>query len=123
MPAPVRAVLAAVLLAALGLGGGSLLFAGFLAAGLELAVLPETVLRVLLLQGLTFGGVAALYLRCRGLPLSYVGVRRPDLEGWIHEFYKHHGRAVDNLRNSIVHNVLKFRTDPEILEGLHEGER
>jgi len=84
VPAPVRAVLAAVLLAALGLGGGSLLFAGFLAAGLELAVLPETVLRVLLLQGLTFGGVAALYLRCRGLPLSYVGVRRPDLEGWIH---------------------------------------
>lgn len=42
---------------------------------------------------------------------------------WIHEFYKEHGEAVDNLRNSIVHNVLKFRTDPEILESLHEAER
>ena len=41
---------------------------------------------------------------------------------WIHEFYKHHGDVVDNLRNSIVHNVLKFRTDPEILESLHESE-
>jgi hypothetical protein len=41
---------------------------------------------------------------------------------WIHEFYKHHGEVVDNLRNSIVHNVLKFRTDPEILESLHETE-
>ena len=41
---------------------------------------------------------------------------------WIHEFYKHHGEVVDNLRNSIVHNVLKFRTDPEILQSLHEGE-
>lgn len=41
---------------------------------------------------------------------------------WIHEFYKHHGAVVDNLRNSIVHNVLKFRTDPEILESLHESE-
>ena len=48
---------------------------------------------------------------------------RQSQSQWIHEFYKHHGRAVDNLRNSIVHNVLKFRTDPEILEGLHEGER
>lgn len=41
---------------------------------------------------------------------------------WIHRFYKHHGEVVDNLRNSIVHNVLKFRTDPEILESLHEAE-
>ncbi|QLD88260.1 winged helix-turn-helix domain-containing protein [Natronomonas salina] len=42
---------------------------------------------------------------------------------WIHDFYKHHGEVVDNLRNSIVHNVLKFRTDPEILESLHESEQ
>ena len=41
---------------------------------------------------------------------------------WIHDFYKRHGEVVDNLRNSIVHNVLKFRTDPEILQSLHEGE-
>jgi len=42
---------------------------------------------------------------------------------WIHDFYKHHGEVVDNLRNSIVHNVLKFRTDPEILEELHDGDQ
>jgi hypothetical protein len=38
---------------------------------------------------------------------------------WIHEFYKQHGEVVDNLRNSVIHNVLKFRTDPEILDSLH----
>ncbi|SFR67428.1 winged helix-turn-helix domain-containing protein [Halogeometricum limi] len=37
---------------------------------------------------------------------------------WIHEFYKHHGKVVSNLRNSAVHNVLKFRTDPELFERL-----
>ncbi|MFC6787601.1 Lrp/AsnC family transcriptional regulator [Halobaculum halobium] len=40
---------------------------------------------------------------------------------WIHEFYKEHGAVVSNLRNHVVHNVLKFRTDPEIFRGLHEG--
>ena len=37
---------------------------------------------------------------------------------WIHEFYKDHGAVVYNLRNSVVTNVLKFRTDPEVLEDL-----
>ncbi|MFB6166443.1 MAG: Lrp/AsnC family transcriptional regulator [Haloarculaceae archaeon] len=41
---------------------------------------------------------------------------------WIHEFYKTHGEVVQNIRNSVVHNVLKFRTDPEILETLHDGD-
>ncbi len=41
---------------------------------------------------------------------------------WIHDFYKQHGAVVDNLRNSVVHNVLKFRTDPEILESLNGSE-
>ena len=39
---------------------------------------------------------------------------------WIHDFYKEHGEVVHNIRNSVVHNVLKFRTDPQILETLHE---
>jgi hypothetical protein len=39
---------------------------------------------------------------------------------WIHDFYKEHGHVVHNIRNSVVHNVLKFRTDPEILETLHD---
>ncbi|WP_254543824.1 Lrp/AsnC family transcriptional regulator [Halomarina pelagica] len=38
---------------------------------------------------------------------------------WIHEFYKEHGHAIQNIRNSVVHNVLKFRTDPAILESLY----
>jgi DNA-binding Lrp family transcriptional regulator len=38
---------------------------------------------------------------------------------WIHEFYKEHGDVVANIRNSVIHNVLKFRTDPEILDSLH----
>jgi DNA-binding Lrp family transcriptional regulator len=45
----------------------------------------------------------------------------PDLETesrWIHDFYKNHGAVVDNLRNQALHNVLKFRTDPELLEHL-----
>jgi DNA-binding Lrp family transcriptional regulator len=41
---------------------------------------------------------------------------------WIHEFYKEHGDIVHNLRNSVVTNVLKFRTDPEILQSLHEAD-
>ena len=40
---------------------------------------------------------------------------------WIHDFYKEHGDSVQNIRNSVVHNVLKFRTDPEILGSLYEG--
>ena len=37
---------------------------------------------------------------------------------WIHEFYKRHGKVVSNLRNSAVHNVLKFSTDPELFARL-----
>lgn len=39
---------------------------------------------------------------------------------WIHEFYKDHGAVVSNIRNSVVHNVLKFQTDPQIFAKLHE---
>ncbi|PSP67968.1 CPBP family intramembrane metalloprotease [Halobacteriales archaeon QS_1_69_70] len=84
VPAPLRALLVALALAAVGLGGGSLLIVALLAVAPDLTVLPETVLRVLLLQGLSFGGVSALYLRARGLPREYVGISVPDLEGWLH---------------------------------------
>jgi hypothetical protein len=30
---------------------------------------------------------------------------------------------VENIRNSVIHNVLKFRTDPEILESLNREDR
>jgi DNA-binding Lrp family transcriptional regulator len=37
---------------------------------------------------------------------------------WIHEFYKDHGDVVQSVRNSVIHNVLKFDTAPEIYEQL-----
>jgi len=43
---------------------------------------------------------------------------REDVSKWIHDFYKNHGEAVSNLRNTAVHNVLKFRTDPEMFTEL-----
>jgi DNA-binding Lrp family transcriptional regulator len=42
---------------------------------------------------------------------------------WIHEFYKEYGGVVSNIRNSVVTNVLKFGTDPELLESLNNGPR
>ena len=39
---------------------------------------------------------------------------------WIHEFYKEHGDVVSNVRNSVVHNLLKFQTDAEIFELLND---
>lgn len=37
---------------------------------------------------------------------------------WIHDFYREHGAFVDNIRNQSLHNVLKFQTDPELLDYL-----
>ena len=48
----------------------------------------------------------------------------PDNEAesrWVHEFYKEHGDVIENVRNQALHNVLKFRTDPELLEQLPEA--
>ena len=48
----------------------------------------------------------------------------PDSESqsrWIHEFYKEHGEVVDNIRNSVMHNVLKFQTDPAIFDEFFSG--
>jgi len=41
---------------------------------------------------------------------------------WIHEFYKDHGDVIQSLRNSVIHNVLKFHTDPGTFEELPDGE-
>jgi DNA-binding Lrp family transcriptional regulator len=40
---------------------------------------------------------------------------------WIHEFYKEHGEVVENVRTEGLHNVIKFRTDPELLDELPVG--
>ncbi|WP_135828453.1 winged helix-turn-helix domain-containing protein [Halorussus halobius] len=47
---------------------------------------------------------------------------RREESQWIHEFYKEYGDVVSNIRNSVVHNLLKFRTDPEIFELLEVEE-
>lgn len=46
-----------------------------------------------------------------------------DLEAqsrWIHECYKQHGSVIDNIRSSVMTNVLKFATAPEIFDKLPE---
>ncbi|QRV14043.1 Lrp/AsnC family transcriptional regulator [Haloterrigena salifodinae] len=41
-----------------------------------------------------------------------------QISKWIHNCYKEYGDVIANIRNSSVHNVLKFRTDPQIYEDL-----
>ncbi|RQG98091.1 Lrp/AsnC family transcriptional regulator [Natrarchaeobius chitinivorans] len=43
-----------------------------------------------------------------------------QISRWIHEYYKDHGKVIANVRNTVVHNVLKFQTDPQIYEDLRE---
>lgn len=49
------------------------------AAGVPVTPPVAVLLSTILLQGVAFGGVSLAYLRTRGLGLSYVGIRRPDL--------------------------------------------
>ncbi len=46
---------------------------------------------------------------------------REDESRWVHEFLKEYGDFVLNVRNHALHNVLKFRTDPALLDSL-EGQ-
>jgi membrane protease YdiL (CAAX protease family) len=89
VPAPLVAVVVALFLAGAGLGGGTLVGRGagrlLDALGVELSVIPATILSTLLLQGVAFGGLSLLYLAYRDVsPRAYLGVRLPDLEGWIY---------------------------------------
>ncbi|THE65173.1 winged helix-turn-helix domain-containing protein [Salinadaptatus halalkaliphilus] len=45
---------------------------------------------------------------------------RRQASQWIHNCYKEHGDVIANLRNSAIHNVLKFQTDPQIYEDLRD---
>ena len=87
---PARVALAlvvAVVLAALGLGLGSLLVRGAAALletyGVALTPTRAILLSTVLLQGVAFGTVSIVYLRLRGLGLSYLGVRVPTLREWL----------------------------------------
>ena len=45
---------------------------------------------------------------------------REEISRWIHDCYKEYGHVIANIRNSAVHNVLKFQTDPQIYKDLRE---
>ncbi|MFA9426315.1 winged helix-turn-helix domain-containing protein [Natronorubrum sp. A-ect3] len=45
---------------------------------------------------------------------------REQISKWIHSCYKEHGGVIANIRNSAVHNVLKFQTDPQIYKDLRD---
>lgn len=89
VPNPLLAIFVALSLAGLGLGGGSIVGLAvkeaLTALGIQLSVIPATILSTLLLQGVAFGGLSLLYLSYRDVsPLEYLGVRVPDLEGWMY---------------------------------------
>ena len=75
----------AVALAVGGLLAGVVLVRGAVvvlgALALDPPVGTRVVLSAVLLQGFAFGGLAALYLRARGLGLSYIGLSTPGLRG------------------------------------------
>jgi membrane protease YdiL (CAAX protease family) len=81
------ALVVAVVLAALGLGVGSLLVRGAVAvlesSGVAVTPTRAVLLSTVLLQGVAFGGVSLAYLRLRGLGTDYLGVRVPTLREWL----------------------------------------
>jgi DNA-binding Lrp family transcriptional regulator len=46
--------------------------------------------------------------------------RHEEESRWVHDFYKNHGDVVDNVNITTLHNVIKFGTDPELLDELPE---
>lgn len=41
-----------------------------------------------------------------------------QMERWIHEFFKEHGRLISKFHNTMLHNVHKFQTDAEIFNDI-----
>jgi membrane protease YdiL (CAAX protease family) len=78
-----RALLVAILLAAVGIGAGVALVGvavvGLTVAGVEITPLLGIVLSLALATGVGFGGVALVYLRYRGRGIDYVGLGVPSL--------------------------------------------
>lgn len=78
----VRVLILAVGLAVAGLAVGLLLVLGaavlLARLGIDLSIGGRIVLSVVLLQGVAFGGTAAVYLRLRGRGLEFIGVAVPD---------------------------------------------
>jgi membrane protease YdiL (CAAX protease family) len=81
---PLRSLLAAVVVAAVGIAAGTALVLGSItavqASGVRVTPLAFVVASLVLLQGVAFGGVALGYLRYRGLSIDYLGVRVPSIQ-------------------------------------------
>jgi hypothetical protein len=81
---PLRSLLVAVVVAIVGIVAGTALVLGSVtaiqASGIRMTPLAFVVASLVLLQGVAFGGVALGYLRYRGLPLDYLGVRVPSIQ-------------------------------------------
>lgn len=77
----------AVFLAVIAYAGGNVLAVAVVTVlvtlGMELTIRRLLLVSVLSIQLVFFVGVSIAYLRHRGLSLGDVGLRRPDLEGWI----------------------------------------
>ena len=39
---------------------------------------------------------------------------------WVHDFYEEHGTVVQNVRNTVITSVMKFGTDPDVLDALND---
>jgi membrane protease YdiL (CAAX protease family) len=80
--AVLRALVVSVVVAVVGLGAGLVLVLGAVvgagAAGLAPTPVVVLVVSLVLVQGVTFGGVALAYLRLRGRRLSSLGLARPS---------------------------------------------
>jgi membrane protease YdiL (CAAX protease family) len=81
---PLRSLVVAVVVAAVGIVAGTGLVIGSLTAvrssGVTVTPFGFIVASLVLLQGVAFGGVALGYLKYRGLPSTYLGVRVPSLQ-------------------------------------------
>jgi hypothetical protein len=81
---PLRSLVVAIAVAIVGIVTGTALVVGstigIQSTGVSVTPFVFIVASLVLLQGVAFGGVALGYLRYRGLPMSYLGVRVPSLQ-------------------------------------------
>lgn len=84
---PIVALATALLLVVVAYGGGNVLagvgVVALTAAGVEPSFRHLMVISVVSIQLVSFVGVSLAYAAYRGYSLEDLGVRRPDLEGWI----------------------------------------
>ncbi|MFB6091643.1 MAG: lysostaphin resistance A-like protein [Haloquadratum sp.] len=113
-----RALAVAILIAAVGIGTGAfLVIAAAVAlesAGVSVTPLLSVVLSLTLATGVGFGGVAAGYLRYRGVGLDYVGVAVPSLWEGAYVVAGYVGALALLVVASVVISSLGVETAPNV---------